>query len=94
MHSKCGVGDCSGNLGQRQRINRRGTENQEEIIVDCANTSDTLFEIKTMEQLVVHRPVEGKRSSGRPHTRWTDLIKALTRASIVLSFRDAEERSK
>ncbi|CAH0718254.1 unnamed protein product, partial [Brenthis ino] len=38
--------------------------------------------------------VEGKRSRGRSHTRWTELIKAVTQNSTVLCSRDAEYRYK
>ncbi|CAH2234776.1 jg25988 [Pararge aegeria aegeria] len=47
-----------------------------------------------MERLVVQGKVEGKRSSGRSPTRWTDVIKATTQTCIVQCARNAEDRNK
>lgn len=47
-----------------------------------------------MERLVVQGRVEGRRSRGRSPTRWTDLIKSATGASIVECSRIATNRLK
>ncbi|RVE41762.1 hypothetical protein evm_013591 [Chilo suppressalis] len=48
---------------------------------------------ESMERLVVQGKVEGKRSRGRSPTRWTDLIKSVTRSSINDNSHSAKHRA-